>query len=326
VYSLLVRANKDATGHLWASLSDVLPLLAEAAPDVFLRAVQTGLEGAEPLLRKLFLDQSDGFSVSSPHTELLWALEVIAWSSAHFGHATELLTRLAEVDPGGRLLNRPARSLVDIFRPWMPQTSAGATSRTSALEALLRRHPVVGWDLLLALLPESYASGEFTYAPRFRHWKPDTQGVTHQEFWEFSSAVAEQVLETTKREPSRWTEIASRLADFPPPQRILAYTQLHELSEHGLPDEIRIAIWEGLGEELRKHRTFPDAAWVLPAAELDRLEQVLEHLKPRDPLVRNRWLFDGHFLDVGRNRRDDLDAYEAEVARLRAVAIEEILN
>lgn len=325
-FSLLDRANKDSNGQLWASLSDVLPLLAEAAPDVFLSAVQTGLEGADPLLRKLFLDQNDGFSVDSPHTGLLWALETVAWSTSHFGLATELLACLAEIDPGGRLSNRPAQSLVDIFRPWMPQTSAGATSRFTALKALVRRHPAVGWNLLLALLPESYATGLSTHAPRFRRWKPAAQGVTYHEFWEFSSTVAELILEATKREPLRWAESASRLADFPPPQRTQAYTQLQELSEQALPDEVRIAIWEKLDEELRKHRTFPDTWWVLPTAELDRLEQVLEALKPGNSLARNRWLFDGHFLDVGRNRRDDHDAYEAEVARLRATAIAEILN
>lgn len=326
VFSLLDRANNDPSGQLWASLTDVLPLLAEAAPEVFLSAVQTGLEGADPLLRKLFLDQYDGFSVSSPHTGLLWALELVAWSSSHFGLATELLARLAEIDPGGRLSNRPARSLADIFRSWLPQTSAGAKSRLAALQALVRRHPSVGWKLLLALLPDRHAWGMNTHAPRFRDWKPLTQGVMPQEFWEFSSAVAGHILEIVKREPVRWTEIAARLADFPPAERTPAYTDLHELSVQALPDEVRIAIWEKLDDELRRHREFPDAAWVLPIEELDRLEEVLEGFKPSDTVARDRWLFDDHFLDVGVSKRDDRDTYKAEVARLRGAAIEAIVN
>ena len=84
VAQLLRRANEATTGDLWASLTDVLPLLAEAAPDVFLRAVQEGVrERSEPLLSKMFLDAEagDAFSVNSPHTGLLWALEGLAWSS-----------------------------------------------------------------------------------------------------------------------------------------------------------------------------------------------------------------------------------------------------
>ena len=48
--------TRIATGRAWQSLADVLPLLAEAAPDTFLDAVDTGLRRDEPLLRSLFLD------------------------------------------------------------------------------------------------------------------------------------------------------------------------------------------------------------------------------------------------------------------------------
>jgi hypothetical protein len=326
VFSLLDRANKDLSGQLWASLTDVLPLLAEAAPNVFLNAVQTALEGRDPVLRKLFIDQYDGFSVDSPHTGLLWALETVAWSRSHFGLAVELLACLAEIDPGGRLSNRPMRSLAEIFRPWLPQTSAGAKSRLAALKALVRRHPPVGWDLLLASLPEQYASGTYTHSPRFQQWKPVDGAVTYRELWEFASAVAEQILNITRHEPLRWTEVAGRLTDFPAPQRSKAYAQLEELSEQVCADEVRIAIWAKLDEELRHHREFPDAAWVLPAEELDRLEETLERFKPNDSINRNRWLFDDLFPDVGATMRDYRDAYEAEVARLRAEAIEDILD
>jgi hypothetical protein len=50
VAQLLQRANEDVSGQVWASLSDVLPLLAEAAPDAFLRAVEQGVSG-NPLAR-----------------------------------------------------------------------------------------------------------------------------------------------------------------------------------------------------------------------------------------------------------------------------------
>lgn len=325
VFSLLDRANKDETGHLWSSLSDVLPLLAEAAPDVFPRAVQVGLTGSDPLLRKLFIDQQNGLSVTSPHTGLLWALETLVWSRPHLGLATILLAKLAEIDPGGRLSNRPMRSLIDIFRAWLPQTSASVGSRLSALKALVQRHPDIGWNLLLDLLPQRGAWGMSTHTPRFRAWKPAEEGVTSQEFWEFSSAVAEQVLEITRREPARWIDVAAHLSDFPPSRRTHAYAQLKELSGETLPDEVRITIWEKLNEQLRHHRTFPDADWVLPSAELDRLEQMLNALKPDDRLDRIKWLFDDELPDVGVTKWGDFSAHRAEVASLRTAAVSDIL-
>ena len=95
VRQLLTSANDDSTGRKWASLSDVLPLLAEAGPDAFLDAVTKGLSGDDPLLGTMFTDRdSDAFSASSHHTGLLWALENVAWSPDHFGAAVEQLARL----------------------------------------------------------------------------------------------------------------------------------------------------------------------------------------------------------------------------------------
>jgi hypothetical protein len=150
IWSLLQRANEDETAQLWASMDDVLPLLAEAAPDAFLRAASEGASGSRPLLGALFQDKDDSWHVSSPHTGLIWALETAAWSQTHFGFAVETLAKLADIDPGGRLSNRPAASLRDIFRPWFPQTSAPADTRLFTLDALLPRHPDATWTLLLA--------------------------------------------------------------------------------------------------------------------------------------------------------------------------------
>lgn len=67
VSTVLRRANQDHTGHLWASLGDLLPLLAEAAPDEFLDAVRSGLLGADPLLRTMFMDAARQVSFLGPH-------------------------------------------------------------------------------------------------------------------------------------------------------------------------------------------------------------------------------------------------------------------
>ena len=72
VRAVTEHANADPTGRAWQSLADVLPLLAEAAPDAFLDAVDVGLGGNPPLLRSLFLDAELGptFGTSSPCTSV----------------------------------------------------------------------------------------------------------------------------------------------------------------------------------------------------------------------------------------------------------------
>ena len=69
----------------WASLSHQLPLLAEAAPDEFLAAVERDLRRPEPALVKLFEQESNALLARNPHVWLLSALEVLAWSGEHAG-------------------------------------------------------------------------------------------------------------------------------------------------------------------------------------------------------------------------------------------------
>lgn len=172
---LLGKANEDATGIVWASLAPQLPLLAEAAPDAFLEAVRNGLAGEEPVLAKLFDDPSNQdplFTAGSPHCQLLWALETVVWSPEHFGLAVDLLARTAEVDPGGRLKNRPANSLVAVFCPWHPENAADNASRLAVVDGLRQHHPLIAWDLMLSMLPEAHGIHHPTREPRYRDWKP----------------------------------------------------------------------------------------------------------------------------------------------------------
>lgn len=141
VRATLERAHHDETAMLWLSLVDLLPLLAEAAPDEVLMALSRELDLDGPLRPRIFEESDDPFSSGSPHTYILWALETMAWSEDHLAEAVELLARMVELDPGGKLGNRPSGSLEDIFRPWMPQTSATLDQRLDVLRSMLRRHP-----------------------------------------------------------------------------------------------------------------------------------------------------------------------------------------
>jgi hypothetical protein len=329
VYQLFDRANDDVSAQVWASLSDVLPLLAEATPDVFLSAVQTGASGSEPVLRLMFMDSTAGdFSISSPHTGLLWALERVAWSPDHASLASDLLARLAVIDPGGRLSNRPLASLADIFRLWLPQTSLPMERRLAVLSALQRNHEPVAWALLLQLLPESSNIGNYTDAPRFRDWKPDTEGVSNQEYWDSTSLVAQRLLDMAEHQPDRWPELLERLADFPPPERASTLDKLTAMAddEQAAGEDVpRQAIWATLDELVRRHRAFADAEWALPASEIDQLARIADRMTPIDPIEAHRWLFDTHWPEM-RTERDTFAERQRQVEAARAEAIKAVLE
>lgn len=323
---LLRRADEDATGALWASLTDVLPLLAEAAPTVFLEAVQRGTtERSEPLLVKLFADrEGNALSVNSPHTGLLWALEGLAWSPEHASQAIKSLARLAEIDPGGRLSNRPLGSLVHIFLPWYPQTALSADRRLAALDMLIRDHPQVAWELMLQLLPEAHGHAMPTYKPRFRPWYAAEPSVSSQEFWKVSTEIALRLVTAADAASARWPELIAQLSRFPPPVLDLAVDHLSSLAANA-DAETSDAIWHALDEMVRRHRAFRDAEWALPEEVVDRLDAVAKEFRPDDPIDEWSWLFDEHFPDLPSGAKE-YEARSAELEELRFDALQRVFG
>lgn len=76
---LSVRAIlEDEDWELWASLNDVLPLLAEAAPKEFLDAIENSLSSDPCPFDEVFAQEGSGITGNNYMTGLLWALETLA--------------------------------------------------------------------------------------------------------------------------------------------------------------------------------------------------------------------------------------------------------
>lgn len=321
--NLFTRANADNTARLWSSMSDVLPLLAEAAPDAFLRAISEATTGTDPLAKRLFQDTDDRWNVSSPHAALLWAIEAVAWSEQHMAYAAETLATLAEIDPGGRLSNRPSASLQAVFRAWSPQTSAPLDARLQTLASLTRRHPIAAWDLLLALLPSSHEVGMKSYLPQFRDWATETIPVTGADLIATLEAAASHVLHFAQEDATRWQQIVPRFDRLPLDARSQAIAAMSDLTTSDLTPEQSAALWDALNSYVRRHREFPDAQWSLPEQWLGLLAALADHLTPRRAVDANRWLFDERHPNIGVPL-DDLDTYDAELEARREAAIDDV--
>lgn len=323
--NLFSRANEDRTGQLWTSLADVLPLLAEAAPDAFLRAVSGASTGAEPLAARLFQDAEDVWNVSSPHTGLLWAMETVAWSEQHMGYAAEVLATLADIDPGGRLSNRPSASLHAIFRPWAPQTSASLGARLQTLAGLTGRHPEASWNLLLAILPSGHEVAMPSHTPEFRDWANEASPATWADVNATAEAAASELLRLAREDPTRWKWVVPEFDRLPVDARLGAVESMSALGASDLSPEQSNALWEALNTFIRHHREYADAEWSLSEEWLDQLAVAEDHLKPAKPSDAHRWLFDDWHPDIGVPI-EEMTRYDAELATLREEAIGEVFS
>ena len=322
VRSLLAKAKGRV--EMWASFSHQLPTLAEAAPSVFLDAVSEGLTGETPYLIGLFQDQEHSLFGSSPHTGLLWALETLAWSSDHFGRAVLSLALLARLDPGGKLGNRPANSLRDIFLCWNPNTTVSLKRRLTVLDAMRKREPEVSWRLMIKLLPRMHSHVTPTHKPQWREWISEVaETVTGSEYIEATDEVLDRLLSDASANAERWSELIEAAGEMTPPQREKLLTRLDALDEKLFSSEERAKIQNTLRNIIWKHREFPDAAWSMPEQDTEMLEQIYNKFEPEDVVIQTRWLFK-RWIEISGIRRIEWEKRDQAVKDLRVTALKAI--
>ncbi|MFI5036675.1 MAG: hypothetical protein ACHQFZ_10780 [Acidimicrobiales bacterium] len=311
----------------WVALADVLPLLAEAAPDTFIEAARERTQGSPPPFREIFTDTDPAplFGGGSPHTGLLWALEKLCLSPDHVVQACYLLAGLAEIDPGGRLGNRPSDSLRRILLPSFPQHAASPEALGAIVKKIMADRPQVGWVLLLSLLPQFHSSTHPTYRPSQRNWRAP-ESTTIEQYISIVHDLCSIALEALRDSPEKWKDLYPALPMLPAADREALLADLEDADSSRWADERRLNNWTSLVDFVARHRQFPSAKWVLPSADLDRLELVADKWKPADPVSVNVRLFASHPDIPNVKRFSDLGVYEEKVHNLRREALREILS
>jgi hypothetical protein len=307
----------------WASLDDVLPLLAEAAPRAFLDAVEHALNSAPCPFESVFAQEGSGIMGSNYMTGLLWALETLAWDAEYLTRVVVILGDLAQRDPGGNWANRPVNSLATILLPWLPQTCAPMPKRRAAVETLLNEHPDVAWKLLLSLLPRAHQVSIGSHKPVWRELIADdwSNRVTRRGYWEQIATYADLAIRAAKQDLAKLSDLIDRMNDLPPPecQQLLAH--LGSDAVVSLPQSDRLRLWTTLINLVSKHRKFADAQWAMTPETVDEIAAIAERLAPDAPHYRYQRLFSERDFDMYEDKGNYEKQRQAlDEARQRAVA------
>lgn len=327
--SVVRRLLSNAIWERWGSLNSLLPLLAEAAPDEFLKAVESALKDLNDTpFHEIFSQEGSGsFDGGTYISGLLWALEGLAWNPDYLSRVALILADLASIDPGGNWGNRPANSLATIFLPWLVQTIAPFEKRKNAVKSVLLEQPVVGWNLLLTLLPHNRGFALPSHHPTWREYIPRDwkNSVLRSEYWEQITAYTELAIDLAKKDTEKLGELINRLSDLPEPaqERLL----LHITSEEvvSLPESKRLPLWEKLESLVRRHRRFADADWALPEEVVKKIEETARALVPQAPTLKYHYLFSGRDFDLFEEK-GDYDKQRKRLDKARQDAVKTIFE
>jgi hypothetical protein len=318
-----------ASWQRWASLGSNLMVIAEAAPDLLLSRAEEDLRSAGPKLPKLFQDQSHSIFGGAIHSDLLWALEGLAWHPPYLSRVAVVLARLAARDPGGRYANRPSNSLRELFLLWLWHTNASIDERIRAIEAVVAAEPEVGWKLLAEILPSGMQSTSMnTHMPRWRTWAEGWSRATiRPQIQEYVLAVANLTFRLAGSDARRWAQVIDGMLRISPATTGQVFAALEAIPVGAAEDAVgRFRLWEELRKISARHEKHHDARWALSPDVRERLRAACNRLQPSDPVFRQQWLFHRHAELPGIDRLHDVAVHDQALQTARVAALRDIIS
>lgn len=319
---------KSSDWMLWASTQDIQPVMAEAAPNEFLDAIESAVVHEDKPFNILFSQEGvGGITGANYMTGLLWALESLAWSPAYLTRCVVLLGEMDSHDPGGNWANRPGNSIIDILLPWLPHTTANFERRLASLKALDREFPATAWKVLLSLLPSNHGTTSGTCKPEWRKFIPDDfkNEVTHKEYSEQVIEYGNYVVELSAKDNSRLPKLVEHLDHLHDDAFNASIKVLLEYSANDFSPEDKYILWSELVRFINKHKKFSDAGWSLSNNKLNQLSPVVSSLQPVDKALLYQRLFTHNTMDL-YEEKGNLREQEEAIKKERDEAISELFS
>lgn len=329
VDNIILDLLNNASGEMWISVDHELPLISEASPENFLKAVNNSLAKEQPEIMDMFKEEDGFMHKTSHHTGLLWALENLAWLSEHLRDVSLILLKLSRLDPGGSLANRPLNSISEIFKPWHYQTLASYDERIEILKYVTDKEKESGWNLLIRMLPDHHGIAHPTHKMRWRMFDKNTNlTYTYQEIWNTHSAVIEMLIKLFDNDEEKFSQLIKETTNLRPNDRKRVLDWANTI--YTKVEQKKFTTWEAIRNILNHHRSHPDTNWALPESELVKLENLYNKLQPTDIISKYIWLFNDHwpdfpegfkYVDNEFEKRHEQQQKRVDEARKNAVTI-----
>ena len=290
--------GRDAPPAAWASLYELLPQLAEAAPEIFLSALEGSLQQKPSPIVTLFEAEDKPLGGQFRYPNLLWALEALSWFPEYLGKTASILAQLAKLFPKKErsLVNRPEKSLREIFCSWHPNTTANLDQRLEVIDGLIKfEDPTVIWDLLMKLLPKMHDVGATNAEPKWRAL-PEQIPPTYGEIWRANEQIIARTMKEAKSRADRLVDLIEQTRTWSPEQRASLLVQLREFAASCKKSNVVSDLWNAARNFVAHNRTYG----FIEEVEMLDWDEFLSTIEPKDPVERHLPLFESEVAHLTR--------------------------
>lgn len=330
--SVVRECLQESSWKTWATLDELLPYFAEAAPREYLACVERFLRKKTDGMEALFAQERSGMMGRTYLWGFLEALQRLAWLPEFFAAVLDILARLAKLDPGGQFGPRPAEVMQRILHPCGAHTTVGAPMRLDVVSALLKKYPEQLWDVLVSLLPSGgYSFVEDANEPVYRrpeNMKKVGENVSGLETYNQFDQYAKLAVEQSGTDSGRMICLIESAVEGwrNAPFQTLAEHLKRNVSH--LSSEQRFSVWEALRKKycflhIQAAKAGENQEWFKKRD--DSVAALIRLYEPSDPQYRYLPLFNlaAEFeeQDISGKSQEEV---AADIERRRRNAVEEI--
>jgi hypothetical protein len=311
--------NKDV--KFWQSIENYLHILAEAAPAVYLDALETMVKNEPDVIAKMFDDGDFDLFTPTYHSHILWSLEALAWDKAYLGRVSLVLANLVLIDKGKKTANRPINSLKQIFSLWQPQTYVLSAERYKILKTLTRKNPSATFQLLLELVPTRHSLGFHNYQPLWRLREYYPLPFNQAEFPGDIELLVHLIADAAGADAGRWAKIVDYLDDLSDVPRRYLLDCFDKITTFNGPDQ---ELRQELHDFVTRHKIYADQNWAIPPIDRNVMEGIYKRLTQK-AVDRHAWLFNTDHIEGKRAERLHYQEQEKQLIVKRKAALAEVL-
>ena len=325
VTDILRNVTSGENSYTWLDIADVLPLLAEAAPDAFLSTLEDDLYFDDPSVAQLFQVIEDPLSLgpSSKQHYLLRALETLCWSSEYLVRVIQILTKLSHYNLRINSGDTPLTSMSTILCGWVQNTGADLQTRLQAIDACHLTDPSTSLELIKKLWPNSNSTAILSRKPRYQSWEFNDKEVLKTEWLTFISEIVSRAINWAKENHSILPWLAESITRLPSGDfdKIADFLEI-EASKDTLDTDIRLETFEKARDTAIRHMHHRDTESDIYRSQHIRLTELVTLLEPSDDLRKFSYLFND-FPNLFQFYDGDYEEYDKILHKERHIAFNE---
>lgn len=277
----------------WLSVAEYFSILCEASPKAVMQRLDAEWENSTGLVEVFSKDSGDVLFSKNYYTNFIWGVEQFLLQREYAAWAVRWFLKMHGLKIEYAISNSPEETLKQVFCTWHNVTVLTQEDKIFLVKEAFENNYDI-WELIYDELPgrNIHMMGSPS-KPKYR-MTGEPLVTTNSDMWLAHEEYLSLCLNHMDFNPERWIKIIKVADYFGKKLCTDIFGKLdYELTYMG--DSEIISIKNAIRDEIYRHRYFANSEWALKEDEIKYYEDVLNHIKTKNPVYEYEYLFEKAF-------------------------------